>query len=128
MPRAAAAKLKSRMLYEEALVGLPRGFANDAALYRTWKERCAKNGHEQASTEWEAAGIEQDEVARAILEIPSLDRIGDGIRAAASLALNEDCENAYTMADVLWEMAARAGFTRPDDPEFEQADDEAVQS
>jgi hypothetical protein len=49
---------------------------------------------------------------RAILRIPSTDRIGDGIRAAASLALNGDCENAYHMADILWEMAVRAGFER----------------
>ena len=77
---------------------------------------------------WNAASVEQDAVARAILRIPSTDRIGDGIRAAASLALDDDRENAYDMAEILWEMAARAGFTRLDDPEFEQADDDAVRS
>ena len=54
-----------------------------------------------------------EEIARAILSIPSTDRICDGIRAAASLVLNEDCENAYEMAEVLREMAQRAGFTLP---------------
>jgi hypothetical protein len=97
MPRVAAAKLKSGMLHEEARAGLPDGYGVDDAIFRIWEERTAKNGHGQAYEEWNAVSTEQNEVARAILEIPSPDRISDGIRAAASLALNDDCENAYNM-------------------------------
>jgi hypothetical protein len=53
--------------------------------------------------------------SRAILKIPSNDQIGDSIRAPAALVLNDDCEGAFEMEEMLWEMAARAGFMPPAD-------------
>jgi hypothetical protein len=50
---------------------------------------------------------------KTILEIPSTDPVGQGIRAAAALALDlPDCENGFNMRGLLWEMAERAGFDR----------------
>ena len=39
--------------------------------------------------------------------------MGDGIHAAASLALDEGCTEPHETVDLLWQMAARAGFKRP---------------
>ena len=61
----------------------------------------------------ECRGSEIHRLAKAILKLPSDSRIGDGVRAAAALAINDDIENAYETKEVLWEMAARAGFTPP---------------
>ena len=68
-----------------------------------------------AYEEWSGACSELSDLAQAILDIPSTDSIGAGIRAAAALALDDDCENAFSMEDLLWELAARAGFTRPEE-------------
>jgi hypothetical protein len=92
-----------------------------AAEHR-FKVMASQNGYHRVSRKWNAACRINNQIARAIMEIPSTERMGDGIRAAAALVLNDDCENAFEMADVLWEMAARAGFTRPEE------DDDAVQS
>ena len=56
---------------------------------------------------------EVEVVGQAILEIPSTDPIGQGIRAAAALALDEhDTMNGFNMRGLLWEMAERVGFDR----------------
>jgi hypothetical protein len=124
MPRVAALGLKSHASYDEACADLPAGWARDGEHMRIFNERSAKNGHDRAYDAWNAASDELHILARAVLNMPSADRVGDGIRAAASIALDDDDRgNAFNMADVLWEMAERAGFTRP-----EEDDDEAVQS
>jgi hypothetical protein len=115
MPLYEALKLKSHRLAAEAQAGLPDGWGLKDKYWRIYKKRSAKNGHARARIEWNAASTELEEISRAILEIPSTDRIGDGIRAAAALALDDDThENAFEMEGVLWEMAAHAGFSRPD--------------
>jgi hypothetical protein len=133
MPRVAALGLKSHTLNKEACAGFPNGWGMDDKLNRTFKERGAKNGYYQAYDEWNEACSELSDLTQAILDIPSTDPIGDGIRAAAALAIDHDFENAYNMEDLLWELAARAGFTRPEkvydaDAEEEDAeeDDEAA--
>jgi hypothetical protein len=116
--------LKSRALHREAQRGLPQGYGADEQLFAVYQEKNAKNGGDQAYEEWNAASSELSDLAKTILDMPSADRVGDGIRAAASIALDDDDRgNAFNMADVLWEMAERAGFTRP-----EEDDDDAVQS
>jgi hypothetical protein len=49
------------------------------------------------------------------MRLPSRSRIGDGVRAAAAISLNDDIENAHEAAEMLWEMATRAGFDAPAD-------------
>ncbi|MGO9628190.1 MAG: hypothetical protein ACLPXW_04240 [Xanthobacteraceae bacterium] len=115
MPRVAALGLKFCSLHDEASADLPVGWARDSEHLRTFKERSAKNGRDRAYEAWNAASSELYALARAILKIPTNDRSGDGIRAAAALALNHDCDGAWEMADMLWEMAARAGFRPPAD-------------
>ena len=126
MPRVAALGLKSHALHKEARAGFPNGWGMDDELLRTFKERGAKNGYHQAYEEWSGACSELSDLAQAILDIPSTDSIGDGIRAAAALAHDNDCENAFSMKDLLWELAARAGFTRPEEDNDPEEDDEPV--
>jgi hypothetical protein len=115
MPLYESLKLKSRRLNGEAQSGFSDGWGLKDKYWRLYQKRRAKNGGDRAYAEWNPVSEEQNEVALAILKIPSTDRIGDGIRAAAALALDDDDhENAFTMEDVLWEMAGRAGFSRPD--------------
>jgi hypothetical protein len=113
-PRVAAARLKSRALSDEACEGLTNGFGwekhPDHAL---WQERLAKNGHDQAYDEWNTADEEMNSIAEEILKIPAIDPMGESIHAAAALALNDEPENAYHLEDILWKIAARAGFERP---------------
>jgi hypothetical protein len=99
----------------------------DNELLRTFKERAAKNGYHQAYEEWNVACSDLSDLAQAILDIPSTDSIGDGIRAAAALARDVDCQNAFNMENMLWELAAHAGFTRPEEVDEAEAeeDDEA---
>ena len=80
-----------------------------------------------AYEEWSGACSDLSELAQAILDIPSTDSISDGIRAAAALARDSDCQNTFDMENLLWELAARAGFTRPEEVDEADAeeDDEA---
>ena len=126
MPRVAALDLKSGALHKEARAGFPNSWGMDDELLRAFKERGAKNGYHQAYEEWSGACSELSDLSQAILDIPSTDSIGDGIRAAAALAHDNDCENAFSMKDLLWELAARAGFTRPEEDNDPEEDDEPV--
>ena len=47
-----------------------------------------KNGYRAASDKWNAAGPVEQKLAAAILKIPSHTRIGDGVRAAATIVDN----------------------------------------
>ncbi len=119
----AALAARARRLYTEC--DAARGPARDCAPLCTMEQslqgerafqelgRC--NGYHAVHTEWGRAAERVNRTAKEILRIPSNDRTGDGIRAAASLVLNDDCRGAVEMAEILWEMAARAGFTLPAD-------------
>jgi hypothetical protein len=112
---ATSAKLKpARRLYEEAWNG--SGFdkktpgVRSKECERKFKAIAEANGYSAAHDKWgDACGAEQ-KIAEAILKLPSHSRIGDGVRAAATLSWGDGlyCRDA----DVLWEMAARAGFER----------------
>jgi hypothetical protein len=84
MPRVTALGLKSSALREEALSELPQGWGSNKQIFALYKEKRTKNGGDRAYEEWNAASSELNDLAETILEIPSNDRVGDGIRAAAS--------------------------------------------
>jgi hypothetical protein len=86
--------------------------AKDAA-WRRFEAKAKENGYSLASKKWNAAAHMEDVLAKAILRIPSNSRIGDGVRAFA--ALMKEPEAQHEAADVLWDMAARAGFEPPSD-------------
>jgi hypothetical protein len=113
LPKARALGVKLRQLTEESRADLPTGFMMKENFRRIYEIRSEKNGRGRARDEWVDASTEVAEIAEAILEIRPTDRIGEGIRAAAVLALDEpDCENGFNMRAMLWEMAERAGFVR----------------
>ena len=124
MPCVAALGFKSHALHKEARAGFPDGWGMNDELHRTFNERAAKNGYHQAYEEWSGACSELSDLAQAILAMPSTDSIGDGIRAAAALARDSDCENAFSMEDLLWELAARSGFTRVEEADEANAEEE----
>ena len=70
-----------------------------------------QNGYHEAFDKWSAAAAVERQIAEAILQIPSHTRIGAGVRAAAMISDGGGvyCEDA----EVLWEMAACAGFRLP---------------
>jgi hypothetical protein len=115
---AKAAKLErvSERLYEACLKAsryedYPERLGGPEAS-REFHAMAKKNGYDAAYDKWNDACEPRNKLALAILEIPSHTRIGDGVRAAATLV-----DNAGDMDDVvemmLWEMAARAGFKPP---------------
>jgi hypothetical protein len=55
MPRMAALKHKSHVLWEEARACLPDGWGRDSDHYRTFKERAAKNGYREICNVRDAA-------------------------------------------------------------------------
>jgi hypothetical protein len=74
------------------------------------------NGYSEAADKWNDACELQNKLARAALKIPSNGRVGDGIHAAAAMALNDDyisSEYAPEAQELLQEMSARAGFPVP---------------
>jgi hypothetical protein len=113
---AEAAKLKpDRRLYDAAWKASgfdkkPKGRANDAAK-RQFEAKAKENGYSAASKKWNAVCDVKYAVARAILRVPSNSRVGDGIRAAAQIVDGDGI--SCTDSDVLWDMAARAGFDPP---------------
>jgi hypothetical protein len=52
-------------------------------------------------------------IVNTILRMQAHTRIGDGVRAAAILYLTKDCASSPSANEMLWEMAARAGFKPP---------------
>jgi hypothetical protein len=82
-----------------------------AECIRRFDAKTTENGYSRASKKWNAACKVERALSRAVLRIPSNSRIGDGVRAFA--ALIEEPEAEFEAAEVLWEMAARAGFTPP---------------
>jgi hypothetical protein len=109
-PQAAALKRKYLSLSERSIAGLPNVWASKEEHFSLYKKRQAETGADIAYDKWNDADKEARRIAEAILDIPSTDLIGDGIRAAAALTLDEDCEGYG--CEVLWEMAERAGFDR----------------
>ena len=83
------------------------------AMDRAWKAMAKKNGYGEAADKWNNALDLRDKLAEAALEIPSNSRIGDGVHAAAAMALNRDLDETYEIGDLLHEMSARAGFPVP---------------
>jgi hypothetical protein len=69
------------------------------------------NGYGRAYKKWNAASNVKFRIARAILKIPSNSRVGDGICAMAAIVDEQDMYSKDS--SVLWNMAARAGFTTP---------------
>ena len=116
---ATTAKLKAQThpLYED--VWKRSGFAKkkpgvrSQECERKFKEIAKANGYSAASERWNAAAEAEHKIARAILKLPSHGRVGEGVRAAAALTLSDDMENGHEAAEMLWAMAARAGFTPP---------------
>ena len=106
-PQAAAWERKYRVLNEESF---PNGWALRKEHFSLYKKRQAEAGADVAYDKWNDADKEARRIAEAILEIPSADRVGDGIRAAAALVCDWDCEGCG--CELLWEMAERAGFDR----------------
>jgi hypothetical protein len=89
----------------------PKGRALAAAI-RRFDAKGKQNGYTAASDKWNAACSVEWKLARAILKTPSHTRIGDGVRAAAALSLNAGNID-HEPEEMLWEMAARAGFPVP---------------
>jgi hypothetical protein len=112
-PKERALGVKFHQLSDECKAGLPIGFMQNKNCRRIHEIRSKRNGRDRTWAEWDAATDELNEIAGAILEIPATDRIGEGIPAAAALALDEDdCDNGHNMRALLWDMAERAGFDR----------------
>jgi hypothetical protein len=82
-----------------------------AACHARFDAKSKENGYTRAADKWSAATKVEFRIARAILNIPSNSRVGDGIRAAAAVVDHHDipCQES----PMLWEMAARAGFDLP---------------
>jgi hypothetical protein len=68
----------------------------DTCVYRTFAASCAPRFSGLPMQSW---------------KIPPTDRMGDAIRLAAILMKYPDDDCSYS--DILWEMAAPAGFTKP---------------
>ncbi len=95
----------------------------DAADYQTlpvevaksrFKAMAKQNGYDDAWKKWNAASNVEHKIATAILKMPANSRVGDGVRAFAALRLNEhDVDETTEAAEVLWGMAALAGFRPP---------------
>jgi hypothetical protein len=94
-------------------LGPDRTSEQQAAAQKRFEEASIRYGYNRICEQINSVSDRMQEIAKAIMCLPSDDRLGDGILAAASLVLNEECENAFEMAEVLWQMAARAGFTPP---------------
>jgi hypothetical protein len=88
----------------------PKGRAA-AAAERKFRAMAEKNGYDAACKKWNAVDRVESEIAKAILRMPSQTRVGDGVRAAATIVDGEGID--ATEVDILWEMAVRAGFPAP---------------
>ena len=87
------------------------------------RRKARATSDDRAYDEWNAADEEMRPIADAILKIPAVDPISQGIRAAAALALTDEPEDADHREDILWEIAARAGFERPPEWSLEWSND-----
>jgi hypothetical protein len=85
----------------------------NAAGHARFKAMADKNGYKAACDKWQAVCKVEHQIASAIFKMPANTRIGEGVRAAAALTLNDDVENLNEIGEVLWTMAARAGFMPP---------------
>ena len=77
------------------------------AILKRFKKTSRKNGHHKAWSQWGDAQATVQRLAEEILEIPSNDSIGNGIRAYAALVIDHDHDNAFHMSDPLWEMPSK---------------------
>jgi hypothetical protein len=85
----------------------------DVRARRAFEAMSKKNGYSEAADKWNDAAELRDKLAQAALKIPSNSRVGDGIHAAAAMALNNDLDDTYEIGELLQEMSARAGFPVP---------------
>jgi hypothetical protein len=92
----------------------PNGWGLNEVARQKFKQISDENGYSHLWDITAALSTEVQRITDAILQIPSTDRLGDAIRLAAILmkkhSEDEDCY--YSLP--LWEMAAPAGFTKPD--------------
>jgi hypothetical protein len=112
--RLAAAKeaqAESEALHLE-MTGTKVGSGLNATADQKFWRVSEENGYLRLADICEALFTEVIRLADAILEIPAADRMGDAIRLAAILMKYPDDDCSYS--DLLWEMAAPAGFTKPD--------------
>jgi hypothetical protein len=82
------------------------------AAIKRFKSILDENRYSEACVKWNAVCSVEHRIAREILRTPSTTRVGDGVRAAAAL-VEDASEPENEAAEVLWEMAARAGFPVP---------------
>jgi hypothetical protein len=112
------AKLNARRLYQACRKAAGHRHdmtqkQRDAAHHR-FKAMSKENGYSEAANKWDAASKAENKLASAILKIPSNSRIGDGVHAAATIALNDEyMEDTPEVREFLQEMSARAGFPVP---------------
>jgi hypothetical protein len=109
---------KHRKLYREAdaVAGdPPRSLDEIQERNARFGAMAKKNGHYELCDQLNPINDEAWRIAKRILKIESTDRIGDGIRAAAALVLDEPSYMDREAGTVLWQMAARAGFSVPAD-------------
>jgi hypothetical protein len=117
---AEAARLEPRRLYDECWNASgfdksPKGRANVAAR-RRFDAMAEQNGYREASERWNVACERKRRIAKAILRVPAHTPIGEGVRAAAAIAIDEpDLDSAMETTKMVWGLAVRAGFTPPAD-------------
>ena len=114
----AADKMKPDRPYQAALKAADFAAANEIGqndeAHRRFVQMAETNGYFTASKKWNAICDVEHKIARAILRIPSHSRIGDGVRAFATLIEDAGVTDG-AVEFFLWEMAARAGFQAPPD-------------
>jgi hypothetical protein len=117
---AEAVRLEPRRLYDECWNASgfdkrPKGRAN-AAARRRFDAMAEQNGYRKASERWNVACRRERRIAKAILRVPAHTPIGEGVRAAAAIAIDEpDLDSTMETTKMVWGLAVRAGFTPPAD-------------
>jgi hypothetical protein len=109
---------KHRKLYREADATAgdpPRSLDEIQERNARFSAMATKNGYYKLCDQLNPIDGEAWRIAKRILMIESTDRIGDGIRAAAALVLDEPSYMDREAGTVLWQTAARAGFSVPAD-------------
>jgi hypothetical protein len=110
---------KTKALHEQAMkaagfyeLGMDRTEEQQKAADAKFEKAMSQNGYRQCYDRLNVLSDKMWKLSRSILRIPADDRRGDGIRAAAVLVLDSDSDG-YEAGQLLWEMAAGAGFAVP---------------
>ena len=107
---AEADRLDPKPLHEACM----DAWASSINADQAFEEMAKQNGYHDAYEKWNAVSTAEYKIAKAILKVPANSRVGDGVRAFAALRLSDhDVDETTEAAEVLWEMAARAGFCPP---------------